>query len=101
MDSHTRNYLRKRAHELHPIVMVGKSGFDSRITAALQEALESHELVKVKFVDYKSSRKEIAQQLAASCNAELVTVIGHVAVVYKEHDDPSQRRYHPPVRSRR
>jgi RNA-binding protein len=81
--------------------MVGKSGFDSRITAALQEALESHELVKVKFVDYKSSRKEIAQQLAASCNAELVTVIGHVAVVYKEHDDPSQRRYHPPVRSRR
>jgi RNA-binding protein len=101
MDSHTRNYLRKRAHEIKPIVMVGKSGFDQRITAALEEALQSHELVKVRFVDYKASRVEISQQLADSCQAELVTVIGNVAVVYREQSDPALRRFHPPVKGRR
>ena len=101
MNSHTRNYLRKRAHELSPVVMVGKSGLDSRILQALDQALVSHELVKVKFVDNKESKREIAASMAESNGAELITVIGNVAVIYREHEDPSQRRYHAPVQSRR
>jgi len=36
MNSHERNFLRKRAHELKPVVMVGKSGNDERVNAALR-----------------------------------------------------------------
>ncbi|MDA3833916.1 MAG: YhbY family RNA-binding protein [Spirochaetales bacterium] len=100
MDSYTRNFLRKRAHELKPVVMVGKSGLDERIIQALKQALESHELVKVRFVDYKESRQDLAHKMAADTSAELISVIGNVAIIYREHEDPSERRYHAPKRGK-
>ncbi|MGM0431847.1 MAG: YhbY family RNA-binding protein [Spirochaetota bacterium] len=98
MDSYTRNFLRKRAHDLKPVVMVGKSGLDQRVIQTLNDALFAHELVKVKFVDFKESRGVIARQMAEESQSELITVIGNIAVLYKEQEDPTQRRYHVPKR---
>ncbi|MCF7941924.1 MAG: YhbY family RNA-binding protein [Spirochaetia bacterium] len=99
MDSFTRNFLRKRAHELKPIVMVGKSGMSDSVEMALEEALSVHELVKVKFFDFKETRRDIAQTLAEHTRSELIQVIGNIAILYREHEDPSMRRYHAPKRS--
>jgi RNA-binding protein len=98
MDAYTRNFLRKRAHELKPIVMIGKSGLDSRIEQALDAALGDHELVKIKFIDYKSEKQEIARVLADHTRSEVVSIIGNIAILYREHEDPAKRRYHAPKR---
>lgn len=98
MDTYTRNYLRKRAHELKPVVMVGKGGVTPQVTEALDQALFSHELVKIRFVDFKAARKSLAAELAEQTDAEVITVIGNTAVLYRMQDDPSLRRYHAPKR---
>ncbi len=98
MDTFARNFLRKRAHTLNPIVMVGKQGVDERVIAAVDEALAHHELIKVKFVDYKEQRREISAMLAEKTSSEVVSVIGNIAILFRVHEDPAQRRYHIPKR---
>ncbi len=98
METYARNFLRKRAHNLSPIVFVGKQGSDERVIKALDEALANHELIKVKFVDYKSQRRELAADMAKKTSAELISVIGNIAILFREHEEPSERRYHIPKR---
>ncbi len=98
MDTYTRNFLRKRSHELTPIVMIGKSGMSVNIEHALDEALAVHELVKVKFLNLKDEKKEVARMLAEHTKAELVTVVGNIAIIYRKHEDPAMRRYNIPKR---
>lgn len=96
MNSATRNYLRKRAHELKPVVMVGKQGNDERIVRALDEALSSHELVKVRFQDFLDERRELADSLASAVKAEVVSVVGHVAIIFRQNKDHADRIIHIP-----
>ncbi|MDC7245424.1 MAG: YhbY family RNA-binding protein [Sphaerochaetaceae bacterium] len=97
MNSSTRNHLRKVAHSLSPIVMVGKNGINEKVTLALDEALASHELVKVRFQDYKDETKELAQQLCDSVKASLVGTVGHVAIIFRQNTDPKDRIVHIPL----
>lgn len=62
------------------------------VVGAVKEALESHELIKVKFVDHKEDRKNLAGEMAEASRSELVRVIGNIAVLYKPAYDPEKRR---------
>lgn len=84
--------------ELKPIVTVGKAGSDERIVKALDEALDAHELVKVKFSDFKDAKRAIAEDLAASTSSEIVMIIGNIAILYREQEDLTLRRFHLPKR---
>lgn len=64
MKSNVRNYLRAMAHDLQPIVMVGKEGLSENVVKALDEALACHELVKVKFQANKEDTRDISEDLA-------------------------------------
>ncbi|MBC8554614.1 MAG: YhbY family RNA-binding protein [Candidatus Brocadiales bacterium] len=92
MNSTTRNYLRKLAHDLNPIVMVGKNGLTASVEEAVNQALTSHELIKVKFIDFKSSKKELTAQLSESVHAELISLIGNIAILFRQNRDPDNRK---------
>jgi len=96
MNSKTRNFLRKRAHFLKPAVMVGKEGADSRIEKALDEALNKHELVKVRFQNFKEECRPIAEELSDKVKAQLVTVTGHVAIIFRQNEKQEERLIHIP-----
>ncbi len=98
METYARNFLRKRAHKLSPIVFVGKQGADERVVAALEEALANHELIKVKFVNHKSQRRELAADMAKKTSSEMISVIGNIAILFREHEEPAERRHHIPKR---
>jgi RNA-binding protein len=83
LTSAERRKLKGRAQLLEPTVLVGKLGLSPQVVAALDAALQSHELVKVRFDEFKDQRKELARQLAARTQSHLVTLIGHVAVLYR------------------
>lgn len=87
-----RSYLSKTAHSLNPVVMIGGGGLTDGVIGAVKEALECHELIKVRFIDHKEDRKELATEMAEKSQAELVRLIGNVAVLYKEAYDPDERR---------
>lgn len=83
-----KRYLRGLAHDLKPVVMVGAKGITPNLVAELDNALEQHELVKVKVAaEDRESRDAFIADLAAQATAELVSRIGHTAVLYRRSKD--------------
>ena len=92
LTSKQRALLASLASTLDPVVHLGKGGPTEALAATLTKALDDHELVKVRFVDFKDSRRDVARELAEAVGAELVRVIGNVAVFWRESSDPDKRK---------
>ncbi len=86
-------YLRGLAHGLKPVVFVGQKGVTDALIASTKEAFDRHELIKIKFIDFKEKeqKKEIAEAIELNADCLMVGQIGHVAIFYRQHDDPDKR----------
>jgi RNA-binding protein len=98
LQSFQRDFLRKLAHPLSPVVYVGKEGLSDTLVGAIGKAIAARELIKVKFNDHKDKKREIMEQVVERTGAELVGIVGHVATLYREHADPDRRKIHLPER---
>jgi len=84
MTGKERAALRAEAHALRATVHVGQHGFTPALIASLDDALRTHELVKVqlnKTVDVEP--KDAARELAAETGAEVIQVIGKTTTLYR------------------
>lgn len=93
-----RKFLRGLAHNLNPVIMIGKNGLNAAVEESIDQALRDHELIKIKFVDFKDERGAIAEQIATRTACEEVGSIGHVAIFYRRNEDPKQRKIRVPAR---
>lgn len=95
-----KKYLRGIAHGMKPIVFIGQNGINSAVTKAIHEALESHELIKVKFIDFKEKdqKKAIAETIEQKNDCEMAGMIGHTAIFYRQNKDPEKRKIIIPQR---
>ncbi len=76
--------LRRIAHHLDNVIMVGEQGVSEGVIAETNRALDDHELIKVKFaLTERDARRAAAAALAEACAAEIVQQIGKVGVLYK------------------
>jgi RNA-binding protein len=91
-----RRALRARAHHLEPVVHVGRAGIGPDLLRSVDESLLAHELIKVRFVDLKEERRRLAGELAKKAGAQLVGLVGHIAVLYRPHPEPERRRIELP-----
>ena len=86
--------LKAQAQRLKAALKVGKEGLSSQFLAALDGLVKHHELVKVKFDEFKEQKKELAPQLAEKSGSYLVTRVGNVVVLYRpklmEEKQPEQ-----------
>ena len=73
-----------RAQRLKPMLKLGKEGMTTQFLAALDAALENHELVKVKFDDFKAEKKVLSPQLAEKTASHFVTRVGNVVVLFRK-----------------
>jgi RNA-binding protein len=80
------------ANSLAPLVHLGKAGATAGVIDALSHALADHELVKLRFVDFKGEKRGLAGQLAVQTGAELIRIIGNVAILYRQQTDPDKRK---------
>jgi RNA-binding protein len=81
-----RGTLRGLAHHLDPIVHLGRQGLTDAVAEAVNVALESHELIKVKVMEAcPMKRAEAATALAESMNAHVAGGVGRVAILYRKH----------------
>jgi RNA-binding protein len=80
-----KRFLRSKAHHLNPIFQVGKGGVNENMIKQIGEALEVRELLKVSILqNCDEDRYDVADSLVKGTRAELVQVIGHTVVLYKE-----------------
>ena len=84
-----RRHLRALAHDLKPLVQVGRGGIDDGLVAAVDQALADHELIKVKVAEAANlDRHEAADALAQATGSEVAQVLGNTILLYRA--DPEE-----------
>jgi RNA-binding protein len=97
-----RAYLRGLAHDLKPLLHVGKEGVTPEAVVALEQALAHREIVKVRVLETApAGPAESARELAAGvAGSHVVQVIGRVAVLFRPHPERPAIRLPQPRRPR-
>lgn len=86
MEGFQRTYLRGLAHALKPVVQVGQAGVTEAVIAAVDDALEHAELIKVRLRE-PDDKRAMAERLAADSGAELCGLVGHTVILYRRHPE--------------
>ena len=93
MTSKQRSYLKGLAMTTEPIFQIGKSSITPEITAAIAEALEARELIKITVLkNCLDDGNVIAATLAERTHSEVVQVIGRKIVLYKPAKEEKKRK---------
>jgi len=71
------------AQLLEPMLKVGKAGLSDGFIRTVAETLAQHELVKIKFADFKDQKKELAPLLAEKTGSHLIMRVGNVMVLHR------------------
>lgn len=96
-----KKYLKGLAHRIKPVVFIGRKGMTGSVVSAVKEALDTHELIKIRFVDFKEKEQKtrVVADIEKEIGCEIVGRIGHVLTVYRQHDDPDKRAITVPRRA--
>lgn len=91
MTSKQRAYLRSMSNKLEPILHAGKGGISDAMIRQADDALEAREIIKGKVLETApATAREIAEEIAAAVNAEVVHVIGRTFVLFRQKQKDSQ-----------
>ena len=89
--SKQRSFLKALAHDLDPIVYIGKAGVTENVVKEIDTCLEARELVKVKLQEGCSlAPKDVANDLLEPLGAEFVQAIGRKFTLYRESKENKQ-----------
>lgn len=78
-------FLRARAHRLKPIIIIGSERCSPGVIAHVDEALEQHELLKVRLTDAeKDEVLTAANALTTGTGCAIAQRIGHTLVLYRQ-----------------
>ncbi len=100
LSSKERAALRGEAHHLRALVHVGQHGLTEATRQTIDDALRTHELVKIQFTKNADvTAKEAANDLASSLSADVVQVIGKTATLYRENPELEKKKGVPPWRA--
>jgi RNA-binding protein len=86
--------LKAMAQRMEATIHVGKLGFSTAFLKSVDEELSRHELVKVKFSEFKDQKKQMAPELAKLTHSHLVMRVGNVAVYFRQNPEEEKRKIH-------
>ena len=99
LSSKDRAALRAEAHHLTSSVHVGQHGLTETVRQTIEDALRTHELVKIQFSKNADvSAKEVANDFASDVGADVVQVIGRTATIYRPNPELRRKDGVPPWR---
>lgn len=84
--------LKGMAQRMDATLKVGKQGLSEGFIKTLDQELARHELVKLKFAEFKEQRKELAPQLAQRTESHLIALVGNVVVLYRQNPELDKRK---------
>lgn len=86
MNTSFKQSLKAQAHSLKPVVLLGIKGLTHAVIAQTDEALLAHELIKIKISGTeREDRKNIVKDICAQLQADLVQLIGNIAILYRKN----------------
>ena len=96
LSSSQRSYLRSQAHHLEPVVLIGKHGITDGTIESIDRVLEARELIKIKFREFKDEKLSLSEKIAELSNSQVVGVIGHTVIIFRQNPDSDKRQIHIP-----
>lgn len=90
LSSKQRAYLRSLAHHLDPVFQIGKEGVTPEVVRAIDEALESRELIKLNVL--KTCEDElplVVDKVTKRTHSECVQMIGRRFSLYRRAKKPT------------
>lgn len=89
LTSKQKSYLRSLAQTEPALFQIGKEGLSDNLIQTVDDALRTHELVKIKLLKTVSDDvDEIIFDLAMNTKSEVVQKIGRVFVLYRKAKEP-------------
>ncbi|WP_294427429.1 ribosome assembly RNA-binding protein YhbY [uncultured Treponema sp.] len=88
-----RKLLEKNAQPLNPLVQVGGAGVTEEQIKQITRLLAEHELIKVKFNEFKEEKRELSAQISEKTDSTLVRLIGNVLILYRPAKEAKDRKF--------
>ena len=83
-----KKFLRQAAHHLKPVAWVGQHGITESLLNEIGQALEHHELIKVKCrLGERKERDAGIEVICKKTGADLVQRIGNIVTLYKRNNE--------------
>ena len=83
-----KQYLKSLAHSLKPVVLLGNNGLTEGVMLEIEQALNIHELIKVKVPTTDREAKQlIFEAILRESGAYKVQTIGHVLTLYRQSEE--------------
>jgi RNA-binding protein len=84
-----KRFLRGLGHGIKPVIMVGKGEISAALIRETDEALASHELIKVKILEScLLDREVVARGVADACTADIAQILGRTFLLYRRAKEP-------------
>lgn len=85
--------LKAAAHHLDPLIQIGRNGLTPEQIQRINSALTHHELVKIRYNDYKNQKETISREITEKTDSHRVDLIGHTLIIYRQNPNKAQRKY--------
>jgi RNA-binding protein len=85
LNNRQKRYLRGLTHPLQPVVTVADKGLTENVMAEIENALQHHELVKIKLRTDRETRASLSRRIEQECGATIVHTIGQVACYFRRN----------------
>lgn len=83
-----KQYLKGLAHALKPVVLLGGNGLTEGVLAEIDNALNHHELIKVKIpTTDREVKLAICEAIVRETQAANVQLIGHNLVLFRQSEE--------------
>ena len=93
LSSSKRSYLRRQAHHLEPVALIGKNGVTDGTINTIDKALNSRELIKIKFREFKDEKQILSEKIAGLTNSAVVGIIGNTLILFRQNPDLEKQIY--------
>lgn len=95
LNKEQKNFLLPLAHNLKTIIWIGQKGLTENVMQEINNALDHHELVKLKIrVGERSLREQTAEEICKATKAETVQKTGNTIVLFRRN--PKQPKINLP-----
>jgi len=83
-----KQHLKGLAHSLKPVVQLGNNGLTEGVLAEIDNAINFHELIKVKIpTDDRAEKTLIMDAIVRETGAIKLQTIGHTLVLFNQSDE--------------
>ncbi len=83
-----KQFLKSKAHDLKPVILLGGNGLTEGVVAEIENALNHHELIKIKVPGEDREQKMLVMDaIIRETKAEKVQIIGKTLVLFRQTED--------------